>query len=84
VQIELETKKHFYQNFQDFEGLKENFEFRQRICAFVSSVNVIVYPKFMVVNKNAMDILCMSTEQKEWQIMKSYSNYYFNNQGKKN
>ena len=50
----------------------ENFELRERIMDFTSSYQVMVYPRYMVVNKTSVQL------QSEKQIFEPYSNNYFN------
>ena len=63
--MEFETKRQFYQNFSAFEDLNENFEFRRKMCAFVSAIQIVAYPKYMFVNRNMVAMQCYGGKRKD-------------------
>ena len=50
----MEVKKVLHQSQMAISYDSENFELRERLVDFTSSCQVMIYPKFMFVNKTSM------------------------------
>jgi hypothetical protein len=65
----MEVRKTHYLSIPDYE---ENFELRERgDHHFTSAVQIMLYPKHMLINKTSMPIIC------EKQTVMPYTNEYF-------
>ena len=59
VKLILETKKVLQQyviGYSETQGV-ENFELRERLADFSSSSQIMIYPKYMLVNKTSLTII---------------------------
>ena len=54
IKLMMEIRKILHQN---IEAYGENFELRERVFDFSNSYQVMIYPKYMVVNKTALTLL---------------------------
>lgn len=69
--VQMETVRKVY---TELEQYRENFQFRERHFDRSSSVKIMLYPRFMVVNKCDQDI--MITDEERPQIIKARTNDY--------
>jgi len=44
--------------FTDLKAYNENFQFRERSFDRSNAVKIMLYPKYMLVNKTSRDIIC--------------------------
>ena len=54
IKLVMEVKKVLHQSQMAISYDGENFELRERLVDFTSSCQVMIYPKFMFVNKTSM------------------------------
>ena len=44
--------------FTDLKAYNENFQFRERIFDKSNAVKIMLYPKYIIVNKTKKDLIC--------------------------
>lgn len=69
--VQMETVRKVYTDLQPY---RENFQFRERHFDRSSAVKIMLYPRFMVVNKSDSDIIIADEERP--QTIKARSNDY--------
>jgi len=75
--IEVEGKVHSYDNFSETENLFENFEKRERAVRFASSISLVLFPKYIIVNKNMFPVQ-FSGDKKRYFVFPAATSDYFN------
>ena len=55
MQVHMETVRKI---FTDLKAYNENFQFRERIFDKSNAVKIMLYPKYIIVNKTKKDLIC--------------------------
>jgi len=71
MQVQMETVQKVY---TDIKLYRENFQFRERHLDRSNAVKIMLYPRFVVINKSDSDIIIV--DEKRPQVIKARSNDY--------
>lgn len=72
-------RKQLWQNYSHNKDYPENFESRLgKIVDFISSYSILIYPKFMILNKTQIEVICQD------QRVHGYKSIYLNKRDNNN